>query len=189
MGRVVAVTDLVERFCDAFGRNQGAWHRPGTATGAVETVCERVVDLARGEAVAVPATDALLDRLGVLPALLDAGCALVGPDHPGWREAVATCAVGVTGSLAGVAETGTVAVGHGPGSPRAVSLAPDHHVCVVAASTIAERFEDAFEVATAGGLPPNLVWISGPSRSADIEKRITLGVHGPRHVEVVIVDV
>lgn len=180
---------LVEAFRDAVGRNAGVAHGPLSPDEALDTVCKRVAELARGEAVAVPATDPLLGRLGVVRALEIAGLALVAPDHPSWREVVAGCAVGVTGSLAAIAETGTVAVGCGPGVPRAVSLVPDAHVCVVAASSVSERFEDAFVAATSGGLPPNLVWISGPSRSADIEKRITLGVHGPLTFEAVIVDV
>lgn len=179
---------LAERFRDTVARNAAAAHGPMPPDEARETVCRRVADLARGEAVAVPSADPLLERLGLLPALEAAGVALVGPDHPSWRDVVAGCAVGVTGSLAGVAETGTVAVGCGPGNPRAVSLVPDAHVCLVAASSIEERMEDAFARAVEGGLPPNLVWISGPSRTADIEKRIILGMHGPRTFEAVIVD-
>lgn len=175
-------------FRDALSRNAGVSHGPLARDAAVAMVCERVRALAGDDPVAIPSRDPLLEAMGVTEALRGTGFDLVGPDHPAWGEAVARCAVGVTGSRAAVAETGTVAVACGPGAPRAVSLLPDSHVCVVAVSSIEARFEDAFTRAVAEGLPPNLVWISGPSRSADIEKRITLGVHGPRTFEVVLVD-
>lgn len=179
---------VVEDFREALARNSAAAHGPLSPQEALAATCERVAALAGDRAVAVPSADPLLDGLGVVPALRDAGLTLVGPDHPDWRDAVADCAVGVTGSLAAAAETGTVAIECGPGAPRAVSLVPDAHVCLVAAESVEERLEEAFSRAVAGGLPPALLWISGPSRTADIEKRIVLGMHGPRTFEAVIVD-
>ena len=182
------MTTLAETFRNAFARNAGVAHGPLDPAGAVNLACDRILDLAHGEAVAVPAGALPVGHLSMRDALTARGLALVSPDHPEWREVVAGCLVGVTDSLAAVARTGTFAVGCGPGTPRAISLVPDAHVGFVAASSIDATFEEAFARATAAGLAPNLVWISGPSRSADIEKRITLGVHGPRTVEVVIVD-
>lgn len=180
--------DRVERFLRACRRNQAVSHRARTSDDAVSLVCERAAQLAEGGAVAVPAADALMDELGVSRALGDAAIEQVRPDDPEWRDRVAACPLGVTGSAAGVVETGTVALACGPGLPRAVSLLPDVHLCLVAASALHERFEDALTAVVGGGPPPNLVWVSGPSRSADIEKQITLGVHGPRTVEIVLVD-
>lgn len=182
------MTALAETFRDALARNAGVAHGPLDPSRALELACDRVLDLAHGEAVAVPAGELRVGDLSVFDALTARGLALVSPDHPEWREVVAECAVGVTDTLAAIASTGTVAVGCGPGTPRAISLVPDAHVGFLSASNIDATFEEAFARATAAGLAPNLVWISGPSRSADIEKKITLGVHGPRTVEVVIVD-
>lgn len=182
----------IDEFRAAIARNAGSALGPVAAEEAAALACARVLELARdaGEPgpVAVPSLDPLLEKLGVVEALRAAGAPLVGPDDAGWRDAVSACLVGVTGSVAAAAETGTVALGCGPGAPRAVSLLPDAHVCLVAASTVEATLEEAFARAVAPGLPPNLVWVSGPSRSADIEKRITLGVHGPRTLEAIIVD-
>lgn len=177
-----------EEFLEACRRSQALTHGPCSPEEAVELVCERAAELAEATGVAVPASDPLLERLGVLGTLDQTGLDLVRPDHPAWRDAVAACRVGVTGSIAGVVETGTVALACGPGAPRAVSLLPDTHLCLVAASSLHVRFEEALPAVVAHGLPSNLVWVTGPSRSADIEKQITLGVHGPRTVEIVLAD-
>lgn len=184
----VDVAARAEEFLEACRASQAVTHELRGPAAAVELVRERAREVAGGAGVAVPASDPLLERFGVLGALGEAGLDLVRPDHPAWRDAVAECRVGVTGSVAGVSETGTVALACGPGAPRAVSLLPDTHLCLVAASTLHPRFEDALPAVIADGLPPNLVWTTGPSRSADIEKQITLGVHGPRTVEIVLVD-
>lgn len=180
-----------EEFLDACRRSQAVTHALRGLDEAVELVCERATeaaDSAERTGIAVPTSDPLMERLGVFDALDRAGLDLVRPDHPAWRDAVAECRVGITGSVAGVVETGTVALACGSESPRAVSLLPDTHLCLVAASSLHTRFEDALPAITADGLPPNLVWVTGPSRSADIEKQITLGAHGPRTVEIVLVD-
>lgn len=182
------VAARAEEFLEACRRSQAVTHELRGPEEAVRLVCERAAELAEGLGVAVPASDPLLERLGAIDALAEVGLDLVRPDHPAWREAVAACPVGVTGSAAGVVETGTAALACGPGAPRAVSLLPDAHLCLVTASSLHPRFEDALPAVVADGLPSNLVWITGPSRSADIEKQITLGVHGPRTVEIVLID-
>lgn len=187
----VEIAARAENFLEACRRSQAVTHELSGPGEAVELVCKRATEAAdatEGAGIAVPESDLLMERLGVLDALDRAGLDLVRPDHPAWRDAVAACRVAITGSVAGVVETGTVALACGRGSPRAVSLLPDTHVCLVAASSLHARFEDALPAIAAGGLPPNLVWMTGPSRSADIEKQITLGVHGPRTVEIVLVD-
>ena len=177
-----------ETFRDAVGASAGVAHGPLSASEATVTVCERVAELADGGDVAVSDGDPLVRDLGIVSALESAGITLVLPDQADWREAVAQCAVGVTGSVAAAAETGTVALGFRPGSPRAVSLLPGAHICLVAASSVEDRFEEAFTRAVASGLPAGLVWVTGPSRTADIEKRIVLGMHGPQTFEAVIVS-
>lgn len=177
-----------DRFRSALARNAAGVHGPVPAEQAAKVCAERVVELAGAGAVAVPALDLVLEPLGVLAALAGTGLALVGPDTPAWLERVAGAAVGVTGAVAGIAETGTVALVCGPGAPRAVSLLPDAHVCVVQARDLYDDVPEAVAAVVGRPLPPALVWVSGPSRSADLEKRITLGVHGPRTFEVIVVE-
>jgi L-lactate dehydrogenase complex protein LldG len=66
-----------------------------------------------------------------------------------------------------------------------VSLVPPAHVCLLRAGDLVEDLAEA--LARLDSLPSGLVWISGPSRSADLEMTLTLGVHGPASVDVVIV--
>lgn len=99
-----------------------------------------------------------------------------------------TAVVGVTGAHAALADTGSVVLVHGEGRPRLVSLLPPVHVALVAIdrlhATLGELVvaEPALLRASA-----NVVVVTGPSRTADIEMTLTRGVHGPRIVHVVFV--
>ncbi len=78
---------------------------------------------------------------------------------------------------------------HGPGRPRLASLAPEVHIALLPASRVVRSFahllseEPDLITGTA-----NLVVITGPSRTADIEQRLTIGVHGPRHIHVIVLE-
>ncbi|MGI8713681.1 MAG: LutC/YkgG family protein, partial [Solirubrobacteraceae bacterium] len=94
-----------------------------------------------------------------------------------------------TGCERAIAEIGTVVLEGGRDiSRRAISLIPDHHVCVVGADQVVADVPDAIAVlgpAASAGRP--LTFISGPSATSDIELERVEGVHGPRRLTVVIV--
>ncbi|KAF0163987.1 MAG: hypothetical protein FD157_2352 [Rhodocyclaceae bacterium] len=98
--------------------------------------------------------------------------------------------VGITGCFCAVAETGTLMVCSSPDTPATVSLLPETHIAVVHASRILAYMEDAWAVARKelGALPRAVNFISGPSRTGDIEQTIVLGAHGPYRVHLVIVS-
>jgi L-lactate dehydrogenase complex protein LldG len=98
-------------------------------------------------------------------------------------------AVGVTGVFAALAETGTLMVVSGPDTPASASLLPETHVAVVPAGRIVKHMEDAWELARAelGRLPRMVNFISGPSRTGDIDQTIVVGAHGPYRVHMIVV--
>ncbi|SEE10346.1 LUD domain-containing protein [Streptomyces sp. TLI_105] len=92
----------------------------------------------------------------------------------------------VTTVAVGIAVTGTVALDHGPGQGRrALTLLPDQHVCVIRADRIAPDVPEAL-----GLLDPYrpLTLVSGPSATSDIELDRVEGVHGPRVLDIVVIE-
>ena len=98
--------------------------------------------------------------------------------------------MGITGCFCAVAETGTLMMCSSPDTPATVSLLPETHIAVVPASRILPYMEDAWDLARKelGTLPRAVNFISGPSRTGDIEQTIVLGAHGPYRVHLVIVE-
>jgi L-lactate dehydrogenase complex protein LldG len=106
------------------------------------------------------------------------------------RPANADDATGLTGSFCAIAETGTVLLLSSPDTPKVTALLPETHVCIVRASRLLDTMEDSFALLRAEvGEPPRAVFfVSGPSRTADIEQTIVIGAHGPYRVHVIIVE-
>lgn len=100
--------------------------------------------------------------------------------------------VSVTGAFAGIAETGTLMLLSGPAGPTTLNFLPDNHIVVLKASDVVGPYEAAWARLRArdgeGVLPRTVNFITGPSRTADIEQTIQLGAHGPRRLHILIVD-
>lgn len=155
-------------------------------------VVERVTaaDLAAHVAGLLAPTDRVVVPDGLDEALLEAlGERGMPDDHLSAADLDRVDAVLTTAS-AGIAETGTIVLDHGPGQGRrALSLVPDRHIVVVRADQVVPDVPDAVDrLASAVRAGRALTWISGPSATSDIELDRVEGVHGPRRLHVLLVD-
>jgi L-lactate dehydrogenase complex protein LldG len=92
---------------------------------------------------------------------------------------------GVSTAIHGLADTGSVVLAAAPDEPRARSLLPDVHVTLLHENLILRGLDELF-AALGDDLPSALAIVTGPSRSADIEQKLVVGVHGPGEVHVVL---
>jgi L-lactate dehydrogenase complex protein LldG len=105
-------------------------------------------------------------------------------------------AVSVQLAFAAVAETGTLLLPSAPERPTTLNLLPDTAIVVLRARRVVGAYEEAWDLlraehrdaATGGFMPRNVMLVTGPSRSADIEQTLELGAHGPRRLHVVLID-
>ncbi len=101
-------------------------------------------------------------------------------------------ALGVSRADAAVAESGTLVLCSGPRSPTSLNFLPDRHVVVLHAAAIVGSYETVWAALRDAGrdgrfMPRTVNWITGPSRTADIEQTLHLGIHGPRRLHVLLV--
>ena len=110
-------------------------------------------------------------------------------------RAEASDRVSLQHGYAGVAETGTLVLPGGPQRPTTLNLLSETEIVMLRTSRVVGAYEEVWDLvraelaASAGGmLPRNVMFVTGPSRSADIESVLELGAHGPRRLHVVLVD-
>jgi L-lactate dehydrogenase complex protein LldG len=174
-----AGTDVIERFHERVADYRANVHRVDDAQ--LPAAIARVLAGHDASRVVVPrgVPDAWFAMMGSGLQPID--------DDPPLTHAELDAVDGVlTGCAVAIAETGTIVLDAGPAQGRRVlSLLPDLHVCVVLSDQIVGTVAEALQ-----RLDPMrpLTWISGPSATSDIELRRVEGVHGPRRLEVVIVD-
>ena len=108
-----------------------------------------------------------------------------GADAAAWRAHCAQADAGLTAAAAALAETGTIILPSGPGRSRLTALLPPIHVALVSTASLTP---DLFTWAAARQEPPPaaITLISGPSKTADIEQTMAIGVHGPKRLIVLL---
>jgi L-lactate dehydrogenase complex protein LldG len=150
----------------------------------------------KGARHAVRANTTLIENLELDASLEEAGVEVTVADlrdderRSSIREAEFSADCGITSADYGVAETGTLALIAGPGRGRAISLLPPLHIAVLRASDIVYELAALFERVHDDHrkLPSALTFITGPSCTADIELVLTVGVHGPKELQVILVE-
>jgi L-lactate dehydrogenase complex protein LldG len=180
--------DLVAMFRARAQEVNAVVHGPVSRHG----VPRAVVGIAAGhEASTFLAWDEL-PASGVTSALQSAGLDRlgheIGEDRLERNLSYLSLDIGVTGATAGLAESGSVVLVHGPGRPRMASIAPEVHIALLDVAGIDRTLAHwAHENPGLAADTTNLVLVTGPSRTGDIEQQLNLGVHGPRHVHVVMI--
>ena len=108
-------------------------------------------------------------------------------DANGSREDLFKSEVGITGAQAGIAETGTLVLDSSVERNRLVSLVPPIHIAILDASRIFQTLGETLAALHSGEeVSPAITFITGPSRTADIELTLAIGVHGPQELYVII---
>ena len=110
-------------------------------------------------------------------------------DREEQRRRMFAAELGISSVTWAIAETGSAAVASGPGTERLASLLPPVYVTVVESAQILPDLFDLFakfDAASGGELPTNLALITGPSKTGDIELKLTTGVHGPGRWHVLV---
>jgi L-lactate dehydrogenase complex protein LldG len=139
----------------------------------------------------------LLDRLGLGNLLAAAGVEMIDRDRlyqlsaAEQRQVLLACDVGITSCDCAIAETGTLMMVARPGQERLASLIAPMHIAIVERCQIVPDLIDAFDLLRAAGfdqLASNVTFITGPSKTGDIELQLTTGVHGPGKWRVIVVE-
>jgi len=182
---------------------QSSWETGTTGEALLALLTDRIVDYKATVTRAAPAEVAdVVGRLltgarrAVVPpgldrtwlAVAEAAGTVVVRDDPAAALTTAELDgvdVVVTGSRIAIAETGTIVLDAAPDQGRrAISLVPDHHVCVVRSEDVVRGLPAAMSRLD---ITRPLTWISGPSATSDIELQRVEGVHGPRRLDVIVV--
>lgn len=165
----------------------------------------RNVEKEFGSVARVPDLGAVPDAVAAYLAAQNLPTSLVMAPHPDLRavpwatrpllsiregRAEATDAVSMQHAFAAIAETGTLMLPSAPERPTTLNLLADTEIVLVRVSRLVGAYEEAWDLLRAelGGMPRNVMLVTGPSRSADIEQTLELGAHGPRRLHVVLVE-
>jgi L-lactate dehydrogenase complex protein LldG len=191
--------DLAEQFAAELARLAGHPHRCAddrVALGEVRAILQRhaamqVIAWDRSE-IGLPGLDELLAELGVR--VLDSQIAGRGAERSAYLQALEPAPICISGADAAIAESGTLLLRSRPGRGRLASLLAPVHIAVLRRAQIVRGLGLALAQLQEQHGPDtfadssNLTLITGPSRTGDIEQTLTLGVHGPREIHVVLID-
>lgn len=190
----------LDRFAREFGRVAGVLHRVGGADEVPEVIARIAGERGMRSAVAWHADALGLDVVAPLtarglPTSAAPGGEVSAQERARRRALAAAADIGVTGADLAIAETGTLVVLSGAGRPRSASLLPPCHVTVFDREALVTSLLQAGLVLEAwheGAAPEargaSINFITGPSRTADIELTLTRGVHGPKEVHAIFVE-
>lgn len=177
--------DLAERFTLSLTAGAGEVHRAAGLTEAWDVLGQVLTELS-ARRVAANAEPPLtgIDLAGRWPPI---DWHVADQEGGDLRAFCARADAGLTGVDAALAETGTIVVSAGPGRSRLVSLLPPVHIALVPTSCLTSDLF-TWTAGRGGVMPSSITLISGPSKTADIEQVMAIGVHGPKRLIVILYD-
>lgn len=177
--------DLAQRFADALTAVAGEVRPAGSLAAALDVLADVLDDL-QATQVAVNAEPPLdsIDLASRWPAI---AWHIVDQTPGDLRAFCVEADAGLSSADAALAETGTIVVTSGPGKSRLVTLLPPVHIALVPASRLTTDLF-TWTASRSAALPANVTLVSGPSKTADIEQTLAIGVHGPKRLIVILYD-
>jgi len=180
LSKKTSATSLVDLFKHNL-ESVGARCRVASSDTDITDALSRIITDRKGERIAISddpevkrllyQTDLEIEELGIAPNASD----------------IFRFDVGITTAQAAIAETGTLVLDSAHERNRLVSLVPPVHIAIVSASKICETVGDALTLLRKENeISPAVTFITGPSRTADIELTLTVGVHGPQELHVIV---
>ena len=155
-----------------------------------QAACDYILQLARshGARSAAGWDCSVIQDIGLIRALEDAGVQFITDNgDDGFIKRALDAGIGISGVDYALADTGTLVVLSGPGHARSVSLVTPVHVALVKEEQLLADLNDLFPLLKErGSLSSAIALITGPSRTADIEMTLVVGVHGPQQLHVVL---
>jgi len=184
--------DPVQRFHDEL-IGLGGWFHPVADT---ESCVAKVVELIQGKSSrrVLLGKGPVIDPLDLLKRLQDIGIEVISVDEltpESCRESFFAAYLGISGVDYLVAETGTVVLHSAPEQPRSLSLLPPVHIAIAERKQLVPDLFDLFpssNMEQSPTLPSCITFITGPSKTGDIELRLVTGVHGPGEIHVILID-
>ena len=182
-------TDLIERFLERVEAVDAIAHRAADDGDAIHIISGLLEDYEAAEYLTWDADQLpVAGLLDGLPGKQASSSVATDPsDRLSHQAGYMNARVGITGAIAGLAESGSIVLDSGPGRPRMASLIPLVHIALLRSTDISPSLSHWVATnPTAAADTANLFVITGPSRTADIEQILNLGVHGPKHLHVIL---
>ena len=177
--------DLAARFAASLTAGHGEVHRAASLAEALDLLGHVLAGLGAGRVAAN--AEPPLDGVDLASRWPQIQWRVAGQEGDDLRSFCAAADAGITGVDAALAETGAIVVSSGPGKSRLVPLLPPVHIALAPTSRLTTDLF-TWTAGRGGAMPASLTLISGPSKTADIEQTMAIGVHGPKRLIVILYD-
>jgi L-lactate dehydrogenase complex protein LldG len=178
--------DLIERFSTELAAQAGVMHRASDIPDVRRILTE--ISKAEGIRSVISSNDEIAGILGLQEWGTSAGIEIFSTeelrDRPALKDKAFSADAGITGTEFAVAESGTIGIAAGTDMPRLVSIAPPVHIAFVPLNRLYPTYEKAIE--SIETMPSQLILITGPSSTADIQATPFKGMHGPGTLFVIL---